>query len=70
MEPRVPRTELNPDQSTTGFLKLKETCVNPTTGAPYIVSIKGGKDNSPEGLQVRLPDSDTYPARRGDFADN
>ncbi|KAH6695109.1 stress responsive A/B barrel domain-containing protein [Plectosphaerella plurivora] len=34
-----------------GFFKLQQSCVNPATQQPYIVSIKGGKDNSPEGLQ-------------------
>lgn len=33
------------------MLALKEKCVNPTTGKPYIVSSKGGLDNSIEGLQ-------------------
>ncbi|KAK3987518.1 dabb-domain-containing protein [Cladorrhinum sp. PSN332] len=33
------------------FLALKETCVHPTSNSPYIKSLKGGKDNSPEGLQ-------------------
>ncbi|KAK4149079.1 stress responsive A/B barrel domain-containing protein [Chaetomidium leptoderma] len=33
------------------FLSLKTNCVHPTTKTPYILSLKGGKDNSPEGLQ-------------------
>ncbi|KAJ3544301.1 hypothetical protein NM208_g3130 [Fusarium decemcellulare] len=33
------------------FLALKDNCIHPTTNAPYITSVKGGKDNSPEGLQ-------------------
>ncbi|OAA60363.1 Fungal trichothecene efflux pump [Niveomyces insectorum RCEF 264] len=33
------------------FLSLKTGCIHPTTQAPYVLSIKGGKDNSPEGLQ-------------------
>ncbi|KAK0726248.1 stress responsive A/B barrel domain-containing protein [Apiosordaria backusii] len=33
------------------FLALKDSCLHPTNNAPYIKSIKGGKDNSPEGLQ-------------------
>ena len=35
------------------FLALKGGCVHPTSNSPYILSLKGGKDNSPEGLQVR-----------------
>lgn len=31
---------------------LSSACVNPSTLKPYIKSLKGGKDNSPEGLQV------------------
>ncbi|CAG9947726.1 unnamed protein product [Clonostachys rosea f. rosea IK726] len=45
------------------FLGLKEACVNPETGKPYIISLKGGQDNSPEmsedgathGFVVELP---------------
>ncbi|KAL7931670.1 hypothetical protein V8C35DRAFT_309202 [Trichoderma chlorosporum] len=33
------------------FLALKESCIHPTTEARYILSLKGGKDNSIEGLQ-------------------
>ncbi|KAF5020121.1 hypothetical protein F66182_7853 [Fusarium sp. NRRL 66182] len=33
------------------FHTLKDQCIHPTTNAPYIVSLQGGKDNSPEGLQ-------------------
>ncbi|KAL1896399.1 hypothetical protein Sste5346_004785 [Sporothrix stenoceras] len=33
------------------FISLKAACVSATTSQPYILSIKGGKDNSPEGLQ-------------------
>ncbi|GAB1320904.1 hypothetical protein MFIFM68171_11114 [Madurella fahalii] len=33
------------------FLALKETCLHPTSNSIYIKSLKGGKDNSPEGLQ-------------------
>ncbi|KAH0494658.1 hypothetical protein TgHK011_008249 [Trichoderma gracile] len=33
------------------FLALKDNCIHPTTNAPYITSLKGGQDNSPEGLQ-------------------
>ncbi|KAM0326623.1 hypothetical protein ACHAQA_006492 [Verticillium albo-atrum] len=34
-----------------GMLKLKDICVNPKTQEPYILSMKGGKDNSPDGFQ-------------------
>lgn len=37
------------------FLSLKETCIHPTANKPYILSLKGGKDNSPEGMQVCSP---------------
>ncbi|KXX82643.1 hypothetical protein MMYC01_201085 [Madurella mycetomatis] len=33
------------------FLALRETCLHPTSNSVYIRSLKGGKDNSPEGLQ-------------------
>ncbi|KAK4180519.1 putative stress responsive A/B barrel domain protein [Triangularia setosa] len=33
------------------FIALKDSCLHPTRNTPYIKSIKGGKDNSPEGLQ-------------------
>ncbi|KAK4120822.1 dabb-domain-containing protein [Parathielavia appendiculata] len=33
------------------FLALKDSCIHPTSKAPYIKSLKAGKDNSPEGLQ-------------------
>ncbi|KAK4183277.1 dabb-domain-containing protein [Podospora australis] len=30
------------------FYSLKKSCLHPKTMAPYIISLKGGKDNSPE----------------------
>ncbi|KAI1429009.1 stress responsive A/B barrel domain-containing protein [Xylaria sp. FL1777] len=33
------------------MLSLKDACLHPTTQKPYIRSLTGGKDNSPEGLQ-------------------
>lgn len=36
------------------MLALEHDCVHPETGKPYIKSSSGGKDNSPEGLQVEL----------------
>jgi len=32
------------------FFALKTSCIHPDTKKPYIVSIKGGLDNSEEGL--------------------
>jgi hypothetical protein len=36
------------------MLNLKEKCIHPETGKPYIVSSAGGKECSIEGMQVRL----------------
>lgn len=36
------------------MLSLQKSCLHPTTGVPYIQSITGGRDNSPEGLQEGL----------------
>ncbi|KIN02848.1 hypothetical protein OIDMADRAFT_119301 [Oidiodendron maius Zn] len=33
------------------FISLKDACKHPISKQPYIVSVVGGKDNSPEGLQ-------------------
>ncbi|KAK7057508.1 stress responsive A/B barrel domain-containing protein [Favolaschia claudopus] len=33
------------------LLALKDSCVHPESKKPYIKSVTGGKDNSPEGLQ-------------------
>ncbi|KAF5619466.1 hypothetical protein F52700_11749 [Fusarium sp. NRRL 52700] len=33
------------------FLQLKDLCVHPASNKPYIISLQGGKDNSPEGMQ-------------------
>ncbi|KAF5564461.1 hypothetical protein FNAPI_2169 [Fusarium napiforme] len=33
------------------FLQLKDLCIHPTSKKPYIISLQGGKDNSPEGMQ-------------------
>ena len=35
-----------------GMLGLKNSCIHPTSQKPYIRSLTGGRDNSPEGLQV------------------
>jgi hypothetical protein len=34
------------------MLDLKESCIHPQSGKPYIKSLTGGKDNSIEGKQV------------------
>jgi hypothetical protein len=39
-------------QACARFLKLKDDCILPGKKRPYIVSMRGGQDNSPEGLQV------------------
>jgi hypothetical protein len=58
--PRVPqsppsyqRRSLTSYQACSRFLSLKDGCLHPTHKEAYIKSLKGGKDNSPEGLQVR-----------------
>ncbi|KAL3482645.1 stress responsive A/B barrel domain-containing protein [Aspergillus germanicus] len=33
------------------LLSLKDRCIHPATGRPYIQSASGGRDNSPEGAQ-------------------
>lgn len=37
------------------MLSLKETCMHAQSNKPYITALTGGKDNSPEGLQVGVP---------------
>ncbi|RPB17377.1 hypothetical protein P167DRAFT_561665 [Morchella conica CCBAS932] len=32
-------------------IALKSTCLHPKTGKPYMLSVKAGRDNSPEGIQ-------------------
>jgi hypothetical protein len=34
------------------MLSLKDNCLAPNSNYPYVKRIQGGKDNSPEGLQV------------------
>ena len=36
------------------MLDLKNQCLHPATSKPYIISSKGGRENSIEGLQVWL----------------
>jgi len=35
---------------TTALMALKDQCLHPKTGKPYIVSMSGGSNSSPEGL--------------------
>ena len=37
------------------MLSLKDRCISAATNKPYVKSIVGGLDNSPEGNQVRKP---------------
>ncbi|KAJ2985255.1 hypothetical protein NUW58_g5634 [Xylaria curta] len=39
------------EQAREGMLALKDNCIHATTQQPYIRSLTGGKDNSPEGRQ-------------------
>lgn len=45
------------------MMALRTACVNPSSLQPYIKSLTGGKDNSPEGLQVSLQNTDVRAAR-------
>ncbi|KEY74671.1 hypothetical protein S7711_09898 [Stachybotrys chartarum IBT 7711] len=38
--------------ATSHMLDLANNCLHPSTGKPYIKSIRGGKNNSPEGLSA------------------
>ncbi|KAK4652368.1 hypothetical protein QC762_610530 [Podospora pseudocomata] len=42
------------------FIALKGSCLHPTSNTPYIKTIKGGKDNSPEGLQFSSAEDRDY----------
>jgi len=46
---------LTATQACAHMVSLKETCMHPQSNKPYITSLSGGKDNSPEGLQVGVP---------------
>ncbi|GAW19524.1 hypothetical protein EKO27_g8059 [Xylaria grammica] len=39
------------DETYADMLSLKDNCIRDGTQKPYIQSLTGGKDNSPEGLQ-------------------
>lgn len=43
------------------MLELKDKCVHPSTGKPYIKSSKGGAENSVEGLAVSALDETLQP---------
>jgi hypothetical protein len=44
------------------MLSLKDRCMSATTNKPYVKSIVGGLDNSPEGNQVRKHDRSEHSA--------
>ncbi|KAI9698126.1 MAG: hypothetical protein M1836_004128 [Candelina mexicana] len=35
-------------------IALKQNCIHPVSDEPYIISFRGGKDNSPEGMQYGM----------------
>ncbi|KAK5628473.1 hypothetical protein RRF57_004188 [Xylaria bambusicola] len=39
------------EKACASMLALKDNCLHPATQKPYIKSLTGGKDNSPEGRQ-------------------
>ena len=43
---RLQLTAPSSNKSVEELLSLRETCLGPTTGRPYMLSIKGGKDSS------------------------
>ena len=49
------KRKFNKKQLIDKMLALKHKCIHPTTSRHYIKSMLGGKDNSPEGMQVRIP---------------
>lgn len=51
----ISKRKSNKKQLIDKMLALKHKCIHPTTSRHYIKSMIGGKDNSPEGMQVRLP---------------
>ncbi|KAL2108757.1 hypothetical protein VUR80DRAFT_3382 [Thermomyces stellatus] len=46
--------EASISEATSHFLSLKKRCTHPVYKTPYILSLTGGRDNSPEGLQDGL----------------
>ncbi|KAG7094303.1 hypothetical protein E1B28_007905 [Marasmius oreades] len=48
---KVDTTPEQIDDACRRFLDLKEKCIDPRTNQPYLKSVIGGLDNSPEGLQ-------------------
>ncbi|KAL9059897.1 MAG: hypothetical protein Q9162_000967 [Coniocarpon cinnabarinum] len=48
------KPEVSQDQITNtchNFIALGQKCIHPSSNKPYIKSARGGKDNSPEGMQ-------------------
>ncbi|KAL0936894.1 stress responsive a b barrel domain-containing protein [Colletotrichum truncatum] len=45
------KDDLSQEEMCESMLSLKDKCVHPTSKEPYIKSVSGGVDNSPEGLQ-------------------
>lgn len=53
------KPDANPEDvraATARFLALKDLCVRPGTDERYMLSMSGGSDNSPEGLQAQFTD--------------
>ncbi|RYP13780.1 hypothetical protein DL765_006729 [Monosporascus sp. GIB2] len=51
------KADASPDivnKAVAGMLRLKDLCVHPTSQKPYIRSLTGGPDNSPEGMQAGI----------------
>ena len=45
------------------MLALKDQCMHPSTNKPYLKTSVGGKDNSPEGIQVGIPNHSPFQRR-------
>jgi hypothetical protein len=56
-------TDSTPLQACARFLGLKDSCLHPTSNGNYILSLRGGNDNSPEGLQVRKRENELHAAQ-------
>ncbi|RYO92358.1 hypothetical protein DL764_008146 [Monosporascus ibericus] len=51
------KADVSPDtvnKTVAGMLGLKNSCVHPASQKPYIKSLTGGPDNSPEGMQAGI----------------
>ncbi|RYP73233.1 hypothetical protein DL769_004253 [Monosporascus sp. CRB-8-3] len=42
------------DRAVADMLRLKNSCIHPASQKPYIRSLTGGPNNSPEGLQAGI----------------